>query len=73
MGVNLTPIMVKQILTLNDLRGKSLAVDANNYLYQFLSIIRTRDGNPLKDSKGNITSHIAGLMFRSTCLIRDFN
>jgi len=65
--------MVKQILTLNDLRGKSLAVDANNYLYQFLSIIRTRDGNPLKDSKGNITSHIAGLMFRSTCLIRDFN
>ena len=73
MGVNLTPIIVKQILTLNDLRGKSLAVDANNYLYQFLSLIRTRDGTPLKDSNGNITSHLAGLMFRSTRLIRDFN
>ena len=73
MGVNLTPIITKQTLTLNDLRGKSLAVDANNYLYQFLSLIRTRDGTPLKDSKGNITSHLAGLMFRSTRLIRDFN
>jgi flap endonuclease-1 len=65
--------MIKKLLTLNDLRGKRLAVDANNYLYQFLSLIRTRDGTPLKDSKGNITSHLAGLMFRSTRLIRDFN
>ncbi len=73
MGVNLTPITIKQILTLNDLRGKSLAVDANNYLYQFLSLIRTRDGTPLKDSHGNVTSHLAGLMFRSTRLIHDFN
>lgn len=73
MGVNLTPIIVKQTLTLHDLRGKSLAVDANNYLYQFLSLIRTRDGTPLKDSQGNITSHLAGLMFRSTRLIHDFN
>jgi len=73
LGVNLTPIMVKQKVTLNDLKGKSLAVDANNYLYQFLSLIRTRDGTPLKDSSGNITSHLAGLMSRSTRLIRDFN
>ncbi len=73
MGVNLTSIMVKQVLTLNDLRGFSLAVDANNYLYQFLSLIRTRDGTPLKDSQGNITSHISGLMFRTTRLIHDFD
>ncbi len=73
MGVNLTPIIVKQTLTLNDLKGKSLAVDANNYLYQFLSLIRTRDGTPLKDTQGNVTSHLAGLMFRSTRLIHDFN
>jgi flap endonuclease-1 len=72
LGVNLTPIIEKQILTLNDLRGKSLAVDANNYLYQFLSLIRTRDGTPLKDSKGNITSHLVGLIFRTTRLIHDF-
>lgn len=72
MGVNLTPIMIKQVLTLNSLRDKRLAVDANNYLYQFLSLIRTRDGAPLRDSEGNVTSHLAGLMFRSTCLIHDF-
>ncbi|MFQ6065477.1 MAG: flap endonuclease-1 [Candidatus Bathyarchaeia archaeon] len=73
MGVNLTPIIVKKTIRLEDLRGKSLAVDANNMLYQFLSLIRTRDGTPLKDSSGRITSHLAGLMFRSTRLIHDYS
>jgi flap endonuclease-1 len=73
LGVNLTPIVVKRALSLRDLRGKSLAVDANNYLYQFLSLVRTRDGTPLKDSHGNITSHLSGLLFRSTRLIHEFN
>ena len=72
MGVNLTPIVLKKTLGLDDLRGKSLAVDANNYLYQFLALIRTRDGTPLKDKSGNITSHLAGLLFRSTHLIEDY-
>jgi len=73
MGVNLTPIIVKKIIRLEDLRGKSLAVDGNNTLYQFLSLIRTPDGTPLKDSSGNITSHLAGLMYRSTRLMHDYN
>jgi flap endonuclease-1 len=54
------------------LRDKSLAVDANNYLYQFLPLIRTRDGTPLQDKRGNITSNLAGLLFRSTRLIQDY-
>ncbi len=73
MGVNLTPLIIKQVLTLDDLAGKSLAVDASNYLYQFLSVVRTKDGTPLQDAKGHITSHLAGLMFRSTRLMHDFN
>jgi len=73
LGVNLTPIIVKKVLSLEDLRGKSLAVDAQNYLYQFLSLIRMQDGTPLQDSHGNITSHLAGLMFRSTRLIHDYD
>jgi len=73
LGVNLTPIMVKTVLSLDDLRGKSFAVDANNYLYQFLSLIRMPDGTPLQDSHGNITSHLAGLMFRSTRLMHDYD
>lgn len=73
MGVNLTPIMVRKILRLENLRGKSFAVDANNTLYQFLALIRMPDGTPLQDSNGNVTSHLAGLMFRSTRLICDYN
>ncbi len=73
LGVNLTPIMIKKILFLEDLRGRSLAVDAQNYLYQFLSLIRLSDGTPLQDSHGNVTSHLAGLMFRSTRLLHDYD
>jgi hypothetical protein len=47
MGVLLTPIIIKQDLSLDDLRGKRLAVDANGELYQFLPLIRLRDGSPL--------------------------
>lgn len=65
--------MVKTVLSLDDLRGRSFAVDANNYLYQFLSLIRMPDGTPLQDSHGNITSHLAGLMFRSTRLMHDYD
>ncbi len=72
MGVNLTPIIVKKTITLEQLGDKTLAVDANNYLYQFLALIRTPEGIPLKDSQGNITSHLAGIMFRSTRLIHDY-
>src|SRR5436189_3003136 len=72
MGVLLTPIAIKQDLALEDLRGKRFAVDANGELYQFLALIRLRDGTPLKDSKGRITSHLAGLFYRTTRLIADY-
>jgi len=73
LGVNLTPIIVRRVLGLEDLRGKSFAVDGNNYLYQFLAVVRMPDGTPLKDSKGNVTSHLVGLMFRSTRLIVEYD
>jgi flap endonuclease-1 len=72
MGVYLTPIIVKTILTLDDLRGQRLAVDANNYLYQFLALLRSSDGTPLHDQQGRVTSHLAGLLFRTTRLIHDY-
>ena len=56
MGVALTPIVLKQDLALEDLREKRVAVDTNGELYQFLALIRLRDGTPLKDSRGRITS-----------------
>jgi flap endonuclease-1 len=72
MGVLLTPIIVKQALTLDELKGKRLAVDGNGELYQFLALIRLRDGSPLRDSHGRITSHLAGLFYRTTRLITDY-
>src|SRR5688572_27737390 len=72
MGVGLTPIIIKQTLRLEDLRGKRLAVDANGELYQFLALIRLRDGSPLQDSHGRITSHLSGLFYRTTRLITDY-
>jgi flap endonuclease-1 len=71
MGVLLTPIVIKQEVALSDLQGKRLAVDGNGELYQFLALIRLRDGTPLKDSKGRITSHLSGLFYRTTRLIAD--
>lgn len=72
MGVLLTPIVVKETIELADLRGKSLAVDANGELYQFLALIRLPDGTPLTDPQGRITSHLSGLFYRTTRLIADF-
>src|SRR5688572_15720196 len=72
MGVLLTPIMIKHEVALDDLRGRRLAVDGNGELYQFLALIRLRDGSPLADSHGRVTSHLSGLFYRTTRLIADY-
>ncbi len=70
MGVNLGNIVPKKEVELTELSGKKIAIDALNQIYQFLSIIRDRmTGEPLKDSKGRITSHLSGLFYRTAKLI----
>jgi flap endonuclease-1 len=59
-------------MRLADLAGKVLAVDGNGELYQFLALIRMRDGSPLHDRYGNSTSHLVGLLYRSTRLVAEF-
>ncbi len=66
MGCAITELLTGQEIELEGLKGKILVVDAFNMLYQFLTTIRQRDGTPLKDSKGNITSHLTGLFNRTT-------
>ena len=73
MGVFLTPITVRHPTSLEALGGRTIAVDGNLELYQFLSIMRTRDGQPLQDSNGRITSHLNGLAFRTTRLLVDYD
>ncbi len=69
MGVNLSDIVPFETVQLEDLGGKSIAIDAYNAIYQFLSVIRQPDGTPLMDSRGRVTSHLAGLLYRNANLI----
>jgi len=71
MGVLLTPLIVKETLALQSLAGRRLAVDAHGELYQFLALIRQRDGVPLMDERGRVTSHLVGLFFRTTRLVAE--
>lgn len=65
MAVDLAQLVSKRKITFEELTGKTVAVDAYNVLYQFLSIIRSADGTPLMDSHGNVTSHLSGLFYRN--------
>jgi flap endonuclease-1 len=69
LGVNLRSIVPITTVKLEDLSGKIIAIDAYNALYQFLAIIRQPDGTPLKDSTGKITSHLSGLLYRTSNLV----
>ena len=69
MGVNLSGLVEPKNVELSDLRGKTIAIDAYNTIYQFLSIIRQPDGFPLTDSKGRVTSQLSGLLYRTANLI----
>ena len=68
MGVDLGDLVPRQKTTLEDLSGKTFAVDAYNALYQFLAIIRGPTGAPLMDRQGRVTSHLSGLLYRTTNL-----
>jgi flap endonuclease-1 len=67
-------LQIKELLTIHEtsfeeLKGKTLAIDTYNMLYQFLTTIRQRDGTPLMDKDGNITSHLMGLLTRTSSML----
>jgi len=68
MGVALTELLLIKEIDLESLQNKTLVVDAPMWLYQFLSSIRQRDGSLLTDSKGQVTSHLMGLLSRISSL-----
>jgi len=71
MGLQIGDIIVKKEIQFSDLKAKTIFVDAFNAIYQFLTTIRQPDGTPLKDSNGNITSHLSGLFYRNLKLITE--
>uniref|UniRef100_H2ZI53 Flap endonuclease 1 n=1 Tax=Ciona savignyi TaxID=51511 RepID=H2ZI53_CIOSA len=48
--------------------GRKVAIDASMAVYQFLIAIR-QDGNQLTNDEGEVTSHIAGLFYRTIRLL----
>ena len=71
MGLQIGDIVSRKEVTFKELKGKVLAVDAFNAIYQFLSSIRQPDGTPLMDSHGVVTSHLSGLFYRNIALLSE--
>ncbi|MBW2979939.1 flap endonuclease-1 [Candidatus Woesearchaeota archaeon] len=70
MGIAFKDLIKGKEISLEDLSGKKLMIDAHNNLYQYLTTIRQRDGTPLMDSKGRVTSHLVGVFNRTTRLMQ---
>ncbi|MDP4039945.1 MAG: flap endonuclease-1 [Candidatus Pacearchaeota archaeon] len=71
MGLQIGDLVTRREVTFNDLKGKTIAIDAFNAIYQFLSSVRQPDGTPLQDSQGRVTSHLSGLFYRNVALLSE--
>jgi len=71
MGVQISDIIPRKEVEIKDLKGKVVAIDAFNTLYQFLTTIRQPDGTSLMDKQGRITSHLSGLFYRNINLLQE--
>jgi flap endonuclease-1 len=61
MGLNIKDIVPKEEISLDNLKGKKLAVDTYIYIHQFLGSMPE-----LTDNKGRPTAHLSGLFYRTT-------
>ena len=69
MGVDISSLVKATPVGLSDLADRTVAIDAFNTLYQFITTIRQRDGTPLTDRNGRVTSHLSGLFHRTASLL----
>jgi flap endonuclease-1 len=66
MGVALSNLVPRRPIDLTDLAGKRIAIDALNMIFQFVAVIRDNfTGQPLRDHRGRVTSHLSGLLYRT--------
>lgn len=71
MGSNLRKLILEKDIEIQKLRNRKIGIDGYNWAHQFLSTIRTRTGELLKDSEGRVTSHILGLFNRTVNLLKE--
>ena len=68
MGVKLSPLVRFRAVSLRELEGSRVAVDASNVLFRFLSKIR-RGGLPLFNHEGRVVSHVYGVFYKTVNLM----
>ncbi|MEM0144078.1 MAG: flap endonuclease-1 [Candidatus Parvarchaeum sp.] len=71
MGVKLSGLFESKKIKIGELSGKVIAIDAFNWIFQFLTTIRMADGSYLTDSQGRVTTHLNGLFYRSVSLLEN--
>jgi flap endonuclease-1 len=71
MGLPFKEIVASHEIPWEALAGRRLAVDGYNAIYQFLATIRQRDGLPFSDPNGHPTSHLIGVLYRTTSLLSE--
>ncbi|MHA2141295.1 MAG: flap endonuclease-1 [Candidatus Thorarchaeota archaeon] len=71
MGTKLGDIVNAEPISLRELGGRTIAIDAFNTIYAFLASIRQPDGTPLMDRQGRVTSHLSGLFYRNLNLLEN--
>lgn len=70
MGINLRDVLIAHPEDdISAFEGRVLALDAYNAIYQFLSSIRQPDGTPLMDAQGRVTSHLSGVLYRTSSIM----
>lgn len=69
MGLDLKPLVKPSFLEISELANKTVAIDAYNAIYQFLSTIRGPTGELLMNNEGDTTSHLSGLFYRNINLL----
>jgi flap endonuclease-1 len=69
-GINLRDVLIAHPEEdVGAFEGRVLALDAYNAVYQFLSSIRQPDGTPLMDGRGRVTSHLSGVLYRTSTIM----
>lgn len=71
MGLDLKLLVSSRPISTTEMSNRTIAVDAYNTIYQFLSTIRGQTGELLTDNQGNITSHLSGLFYRNINLLAE--
>lgn len=71
MGTQIGDLLIKREISIPELSGKTLGFDGYNIIYQFLTTIRSLDGDLLTTKDGIVTSHLIGLFHRLTNLMEN--